>query len=505
MIKIKNKKVLIYGLGFVLFFLFSTLIYGEVFLRAARESYVSSDPELMKFVADQAWGNLYWLGRYILLVYNNLWLGGLFMAGVLTLTAFMLDRTFCCRGKWAGIGFVVPALEMAWLLYIGTSLYHIGEPARLTVIPMAGVVVVLVMATVAWLLRKNKVCPEKPAAPARPYGALVSLVAFAALVAATYGFCHNEVLSARMKNNLDDRNWDSVIEDGLSASHPDRSIAVSYCAALIQKNLLLERVFEFSFNFAEMRLTNKSQNEATLYCHDANFYAGLVNISYENCINLMVTGGPRLHLLKRMLMCALLNDEQELARKYLRIIDAMPFNHDFVEKYAAFVGNEELILSDPVLRSVVSLRPRAEAFEQQYRQPCFLGYNVGLLSGSDNTLITSAAACLYSKNLPLMMTRANVFQQQGKVLPIPVQQAIAIASIKDKSVRKRFPTVSEFYYQEVSRFANDAVPFLEDKDKTRMREELEEKWKGSYYYYYYCMNAPKMKSETKTEDKGGVN
>ncbi len=535
-----------YAVGFVLLWLFCTVVYGDVFVRAARENFVSTNPTLMKFVTDQTWGSLYLVGRWLLLVYKNVWLGGTAMACVLTLTALLFDRAFGCRKRWAGVFFIVPVAELAYLLYIGTSLYHIGEPARVTVIPVCGLLVACIVGTVSWLLRKNKLEVEKPSAEAEKAapdaeksrcdlekspkeslrtlteekknkptpeeatkrqprmvpGMVAVCVACGLLIAGAYAFCGKEMLRASMKNDVEDCKWDAVIEQGLSTEHPDRTIATYYTIALLQKGLLLDRLFEFSFNFEDARLTDKSQNEGTLYTLDANFYAGLTNICNENCVNMTVLSGPRLNVLKRMTLCAILNDERELARKYLRIIDEMPFEHDFVEKYSAYVGNEQLILSDPVLSFVLSLRPREERFEQQYRQPAFLGYNVGLLSGSDNTLVTSVAACLYSKNLPLVMTRAEIMQQR-QTLPIAVQQAIAIAAIKDKSVYKRFPRISDFVKSQVSRFANQAVPMLNDKEK--MRETLKDAWKGSYLYYYYCMNAPKTKEDTKAEDKGGVN
>ncbi len=495
-------KVWIYGLGFLLLYIFCTLIYGDVFSRAAHENFVSTDATQMKFVLDQTWGNLYWIGRFLLLVYKNLWLGGLCLATVLTLTAFLLDRAFACRRNWTGIGFIIPLAELAYLVYLGTSLYHIGEPARLTVIPVCALLVSCVIATVAWLLRKPKAEDEDAKKLPSPIGAVAAASVYALLIAGSYFFCHNEMLHARMKNNVDAENWDAVIADGLSTRHPDRTVGAYYAIALLQKDQLIERLFEFSFNYKDTRLTEKHQNESTLYTADANFYAGLTNMAYENCMNLTMLSGPRLHLLKRMAQCAILNGEAQLARKYLRIISEMPFEQDFVEKHSRLVDKDSLIMAEPVLARIVSLRPREVKFEQQFRQPAFLGYNVGLLSGSDPTLITSTAACLYSKNLPLTLTRAEILQQK-QILPLIVQQAVAIASITDKSVKQRFPNISNFVYSEVSRFANQAVPLLGNKEK--MREELEEKWRGTYLYYYYCMNAPKTKDAHKAEDKGGVN
>lgn len=83
------------------------------------------------------------------------------------------------------------------------------------------------------------------------------------------------------------------------------------------------------------------------------------------------------------------------------------------------LDNPALVKDDAELQHVLSLDPREERFEQNYQQPLFLGYNIGLNSGTDATLITSAAACLYSKDLQSFLARAQILAQKGLPSPVP--------------------------------------------------------------------------------------
>ena len=199
--------------------------------------------------------------------------------------------------------------------------------------------------------------------------------------------------------------------------------------------------------------------------------------------------------------------EKEAARKYLRIIGSMPFEGAFVEKYSPMVDNPELIDSDLELANVKKLWPRENKFEQQYRQPAFLGYNLGLMEGSNETLMTSIAACLYSKDLFSLMPRVGALQQKRMNMPITVQQAIICLSLKDKGAHKDVVGMlpnPQFVQRQVEAFLMDAKPYIKDKDA--LRDELKDKWMGTYMYYYYCMNNDSIATGKKSvADWKGVN
>ena len=186
-------------------------------------------------------------------------------------------------------------------------------------------------------------------------------------------------------------------------------------------------MFDIPYDFPKVRLDSLTgSGEYGLFVTDCNFHAGLLNAAYRGAMDGVVMDGPRLSCFKRMAICALLNGEKELCSKYLKLIENSPFESDFVQKYQAMLRDDKLIEADEELQHVKALYPKEDHFEQNYRSPAFLGYNVGLMEGSDATLTTSAAACLYSKDLQSFLPRAQILAQKGRSFPACMQQAIAI-------------------------------------------------------------------------------
>lgn len=349
-----------------------------------------------------------------------------------------------------------------------------------------------------------------------PFVAILAVLLYGGLTWQAIVPGENVRISCRMQNMLERQDWQGMADAARSCQQPSRTVAAMYIIALVQQNQLLEHVFDIPYNYPKIELDDIGGNDEGInYIAECNLHAGLPNSAYHTSMENHVMVGPRLHCYKRMAICAILNGEEDLARRYLHIISLVPFEKDFVEHYTPFVGHPELQLKDPMLATIISLEPREQRFEQNYRQPVFLGYNAGLLSGSDATLVTSVATCLYSKDLNNLLLRTN-FLQQKMSLPLCVQQSIAVASLKRDGLLNSYPQVkaNSMLMPELQRFITEARPFLDrqhgledgsdEKNAIRaeMADALRENWLGSYYYYYYCGN---IEQTVKKTESHGVN
>ena len=119
---------------------------------------------------------------------------------------------------------------------------------------------------------------------------------------------------------------------------------------------------------------------------------------------------------------------KELCERYLHVIDKMPFEGDFCEDLRAKMADPKALVDDPTIGRILQFLPREQKFEQNFRTPPFLGYNVGVLSGTDETLNTSVAAALYSKDMENIIMRSQYLMQK-RTLPLCVQQALVIADV----------------------------------------------------------------------------
>ncbi len=479
-----------YLAGFVLLWLFCSLIYGSVFVRAEQDSFVTFNAEQMRFLTDQSCGYLYWGARFLLLSFKSAWLGGLLLSLILTATAWAVNATLRTPKRLLGLGFIVPMALLAYFAYRGLNIWHKNEPGLIFLYPIGLLLTTTVLALVAKGLRRLR---KSDAAPAKPQtaglfsvGNVVMLLSFLTLSGCTMWFNQNEILTSRMQLKAAEGDWEGIVDDALSARRPTRAVASYYAIALLQQEQLLEHIFDIPFDYPQNRLDLKEANpEYALFVPEANLHAGLVNPAYHSAMELVVMNGPRLHNLKIMAVCAILNDEKALARKLLTVIGSVPFEDAFVEKFAPMIDNRQLIAEQPDLVRIQKLAPMEDKFEQNYRSPAFLGYNMGLLTGPNEALHTSLAACLYSKDLDNMIVRANILKNKQR-LPSCVQEALVIAALKRDKLLNKFPGISEFYHSQLRSFMMDAKPY--SKDKKALRENLKERWLGTYTYYYYCEN-----------------
>ncbi len=516
-----------YALTFLAFWVFCSLVYGEVFHRAAEANFVTTDSNMMKFLTDQQWGELYWGSRWLLLSFKNTIIGGLLLSILLTLIAVVADRVLGLSHRWQGISAVLPAMLLGWMMWRGTNLYYKNEPSLIFLLP----VLLLVFLILAWGVRhffckKRGTSPHSARNKKQPqstWAIAIPLILFPLLYGCARHFNENEILTASLQNNMMKGNWDEMTDDVLSAKRPSRAVAAYYAISLLQNGQLVERLFEIPFDYPKARLDQKDGNEEYgLFLADCNFYAGLINSAYRSAMDQTVMNGPNLYYLKRLALCAIMNEEMDLAKKYLGIIGKVPFEQEFINHYEPMTRDISLINADPELSRVKALAPQETNFEQSYRTPAFMGYNTGMLEGADASLETAMAACLYAKELPRLAMFAQVYaQKNGGRLPVFVQQALAILANTNPTAAQAFsgfvapqrPTLTAFYAA-THPIIQERKEACAGKDSTetarikteynaKLREVLQNEWLGTYYYYYYCENNDP--SQVRPATSAGVN
>lgn len=515
-----------YVLGFLLLTVFCCWTYGPVFHHIALDNFVCSDAEAMTFVRRLGLGNVYWVARYVLLIFKNQWVGGIIMAALLTLTAWLFDCCVMCLtaknqkiGRLGyGLGFLPVIGLLSYMVYRGYNLFFRCEISTFVVWTLALFAGALVLGVASMLVKHFTVKTASKTTLWAAVGGVLSLFAYSGLTYQAFVPGENVRVACSMQNILDEtQDWEAMGDLARSCQQPSRSVAALYAISLVQSNQLLEHVFDIPYNYPDIELDNLGGNDEGInYIADCNLYAGLPNAAYHTSMENHVMIGPRMRNFKRMTICALINGEYALARRYLNLISKVPFEKSWVEKYEAMLDSPELIDADPVIASVKALAPREALFEQNYRQPVFLGYNVGVVNGSNTTLITSVAACMYSKDLNNLLLRTD-FLQNMTTLPLSVQQSIIVASLNRSNLIEKYPQVQSaqsFLMQDFKLFLADATPFIERKKAAKGDEEatkavqeemaaaLRDRWLGSYYYYYYCGNLNQTVSKTESH---GVN
>ena len=526
-------KFLPYALTFIGLWIFCAVTYGDVFSRTVQESFVTSDAELMKHLTNQDYGQLYLFGRYLLLVFHQPWLGGLCLSLLLTAATFFLDYAFRIPQWLRGISALLPFGFLFTVAQQGVSLFYKNEPSLFVLQATGLFLLAAILALISRIFLNKKVSGAAASSPKSwrhwSWGTLVVALSFAGLEYYAHDVRQNTILTAKMQNSILNNEIADLIEEGLKAEQPTRSVAAYYTIGLLQTHQLLEHVFDISFHFPKEKMaSNEGIGEYGIFTADCNFYAGLLNSSYRSAMDQIVMNGPRLYYLKRIALCAILNQEKALANKYLTLIGKVPFEKDFVDTYAPMVDHPELIQQNASFAQVLSLYPVEQRFEQNYRSPAFLGYNIGMMEGNNASLAPSMAACMYSKDLPNLALRAMQYKRIYGSLPLSVQEALSIHARKHPDLYQYFPELNEAQLRlpnpantNVNNFYLSIQEHFQQKYhgaqdwRERMGKELKEgisedlrkliirDWKGHYVYYYYCENINQAKEDK--QESSGVN
>ncbi len=502
-INARTADVAAYAVGFALLYLLTGWIYGDVLVCTEQYSYVSTDAATMQYVATQPFGWLWWTGRWALLCCRWAVLGGAVLAAVFTLTAWLADRALGLRGRWAGTGFIVPLLVFGWIAFRGVNIFYRNEPSLLMVVPFGVLVTAALLYTVSRFARRKNKKETDSATHVRPYGLLLAVVLGTGACAVTRMLNENTILTARFKNLAERQEWETIIDDTRAARRPSRAVAAYYAVALEQTGQLLSGLYDIPLDFPKLRLDKRwGSEEYGIFTADCNYYAGLTNGGYRCAMDNLVMGGPALCHFKRLAACALAGGEAQLCRKYLDIIAQNPFEGAFVRRYEALLAAPKKLGEDAEFSHVLALQPKDSLFEQNYQQPLFLGYNVGLRSGTDASLATAAAACLYSKDLQRFAMLASIMQSKGMPITTHMQQAIAILALSEPEALKAFPSVGRFVPDEVRAFLIDAKPYVGEAKRLELRAKTKKQWLGTYMYYYYTENNDPDRV-IKRDDEGG--
>ena len=463
--------------------------FSPVLRHLAEENYFSFEALPMAYVLREPLGYVLWIGRFLMLPFHWQWAGGLYLAALLALSGWLTDKAVP-RIK---LGFLLPTLLLAWASWRGYNLFLRNEPSLLILGAWALLIVSGIAAGITALFRRKreKKAPTIAAGAVRFICLLVCTAGMLAVIICTYDYRQNVILSCDMQNKMMDADWEGMVDDALAARQPDRSVAAYHAIALNHQGQLLEHVFDIDYNYPTVKLDSiGGMDEGVNYIAESNFHCGLVQSGYHYAMEQHVMGGPRLRFLKLMALTSMVNDERELCERYLHFIEKMPFEGEFCENVRSLLGNAKAIADDPTFGRILQFLPREQKFEQNFRTPPFLGYNVGVLSGTDETLNTSVAAALYSKDMENIIMRSQYLQQK-RTLPLCVQQALVIASFKRPGLLDNFKGISPYVQNEVVNFAAIAAPLSKDKSekgKEAMRQALVKDWKGTYMFYYYCGN-----------------
>lgn len=489
---------------------FCSAVYGDVFYMSQQTSFFAWDKTLMNSVLNQDFGWLNAAGRFVLESFHYPLFGGAVLALMLAVCAWLADYLMGNSNKTHWIAALLPFAFLGYFVSLDFSVNYMRETSVLMSAPLSVMTVLAATALVRRAVSHKRlpffcgIC-VKDSAWADWIMYAVVLIGFVGITAFCLTKRENIIKTCRMQRLLEKSDWQAMIDEALSCSHPSRSIAAYYAVALAETGQLESRLFEIPYNFPKttvVALDEKENDGVLIYSVDADFYAGLINCSYHSAMGTLVRRGPQVITLKRLAKAAVMNGESTLCRKYLEILKRCFFENAFVERYSVYADNPSAILDEPEFIHVAAKMPLENTLEQDYRTPYFIGYNVALRGNcTEEALKASVMACLYAKETSFL-ERVRLLSRSD--LPPYAEQALTLQAMKDPSMLDGFSFDKGMNAARLERFIDDARPWLKNKETEKGFDELKRTWLNYYPFYLYFQNFSK-KRESHEAEKGGVN
>lgn len=486
---------------FVATYLWAAWYYGDVLHMARERSFWVADTGQMEFLLSQEFGGLWYVGRMLMMLYHNPWIGALPLAAMLTWSTWCLGYGMRLTARWRWLQYLPAGAFMGLLSYEGINLFYENEAGAVMGIPFCATVILSIWALmIAGFSRKKAPAIVRLPQDETRWQNLAQLAAvvvvFAAQAVITEVWRPYVRVIADMNVRLLRSDWQGIMNTArANADLSYRPIAATYAIALVKTGQQCDRLYDIRLDYDDPYVHRKNcpaeENCLPLYQEDCDYYAGFVQTCIHHAVERVTMIGPNIHSLELLTKCALLTGETEVARKYLRILRDVPFEGDFVKKYEAYVGHPETVNTDPEMAHIRKLEPIHDTFENTHQPPAFLGYNIDLMEGrSTDALYNSLAVCMYSKNMPAFMMRTQPLA--GKMPPENVADALCLMSAKDKDIPNRFPAL-QFRMDKLANTMVQMRPYMQDRQAHA--RELFERYKGYYPYYYYFGN---LKATRKT-------
>lgn len=497
---------------FVMMWAWAALYYGDVLRMCRENSFWVPSTSQMAFILEQKNGAVWYVGRMLLQLFRYPWLGGAVLSLMLSFSAWLVNYILCLPGRLRFLGYMLPLAYVGVVSYQGLDVYFETETGRLMGIPALVLGVLCLLALVRMLLLRGKAVPALVTIPRdeTPWQNRMQLVLCALVLAATVGFVqwqrpYMRVIHKMMVQVID-QDWQGTMETARKhAEQSNRPMAAFYAVGLVHTDQQCDRLYDIRLDYDSLYVhgwDGSHNNGNNVYIEDCSYHAGLIQTAYHTGMERMVMDGPSVHNMELMVKCALMRSEWQLARKYLRILQDVPFEKPFCEKYRPMLYAADKVNADSEMAHIRLTEPIHDSFENWYQQPVFMGYNLKLYEGrSMNALQSSLAVCLYTKVMPDFMARLQPLA--GGTLPENIADGVLLMTNKNPKLETMFKGL-ELRAGRLQNFMQNVKPYMSDRPgNARM---LFDRYKGYYPYYYFFGNLKATKKrETTQSSNSGVN
>jgi hypothetical protein len=281
---------------------------------------------------------------------------------------------------------------------------------------------------------------------------------------------------------VQEEKWDKVLDLARHYRNPERLVAYYTNVALCKSGRMADEMFAYDQSWGQNGLFIPFAKNpiVPIFGGEVYYQLGLVNYAYRWTYEGMVMHERSVRHLKRLYQIALINQEDELARKYRKTLSNGLFYDEWVKE----------MRRAPEIKQKRKLRPEKDfLIGSEFQFGALLRFAFSNNVYNKYLYNYMMAHFLLTKNLKLFVENLENYPQynQGKDLPSHYQEALMIFAMQqgDKAVKR----VSKFNISEGMREKLKEFNRMYQSARTSKAERRRLKQHfGDTYWYYYLLN-----------------
>lgn len=378
--------------------------------------------------------------------------------------------------------------NIANIYYAALPLFSITDEHHQYYIPYYLLLLYFLLLTVCY----GRSLPQKyqPKAKRLPLVQGALLVAVAAAVFAFWYKDENFHRELKMEHCIDRLDWQGVIDEAAKQqTEPTRAIVMMRNLALARLGRQGSEMFNFKngskqsnapFNVRMMQVAG-----TLIYYH-----YGLVNYCNRLCSEEGVEYGWRAEYLKYMARCAILNGEQQAARKFLHILGQTAYFGEWAERLKPLADNPKLVATDAEMQFIAQMMhyPSKLDSDQGFVESFLMKLLANSYSKTPVFQEQALLAAMWTKDIKLFWPHFMTYAQLHPNQPMPrlYQEAAYLYGQLEKTYDVSRMPFDKSVKQTYDNFMKMA-PRMEGQDIEDAREALYPLFGNTFYYDYFLM------------------
>lgn len=282
----------------------------------------------------------------------------------------------------------------------------------------------------------------------------------------------------RLERLAHEMQFKQMVEEMEDMDISSRLLAAYRVVALIGTDQLSEKIF--NYNYAYCRPGFFHYGEEIGFYPEILFYASFPQISYRWCMEANTDSYKRPYLFQLMALCAFVNEEYKLARRYCNLLAETFYYRNWAKEMLNDLNNpEEYIKKYPILASIKKARPFTE----------ITGAIKGV-AGIYDPYMALPNVCaerriltkLYRRKLNEVETEVKLSRYMKTGIPRCIQEGLILKAILTNNIDmlKNFP-IDQDVYDFVCRFVEYYKRHYKEKD---VALQMKEKFGYCYCHYF---------------------